>query len=125
MTPVTFRIARGPDSEGNDMRSGFVVDEVENTFVIDQRYPAEHGPYEPPIWAITHLPSGRRLWCVGYTQLSSADWAAEVAQNFYREAGARGLDLKSASIDAYYMWIHSMSLIERDLFWKTVTRSKL
>lgn len=126
MKPAAIKIARDPMCNDGppprDFYLGWFVDGTEETFAIDERYPAEPRFNEPAIFAITHIPTGRRLWCGAYFngQPPDAVQAINIAQGFYRECKVLGWDMKRTDANYYYEMYRALTPPEINHFWMRV-----
>lgn len=126
MRPVSIRIAPGPEPRESNIYQAFIVEETGDLFAIDERYPAEPAFREPALWAITHIPTGRRLRYGAYFgNPESKERAAELAQNFYKAAIARGWNVASSDPDEFANNYRGMSGGALQGFWREVIRSRL
>jgi hypothetical protein len=120
---VTIQIARNPEYEREYCQvtfNGWYVEGTNDAFAVDERYPAEPEFGEDAIFAITHLPSGRRLRHGALTRASTLEQAVRIAQGFYREAIAIGMDLSSSSFEAISAGYTALTPDEKTKFWVRV-----
>lgn len=91
-------VIRGAKTAGSfDLEfPGWVVPDTNEMLAVDLRVPADLEYMEPSDWRVTHLPTGYGVRYGPYTEASSRERAVEIAQAFYREMNALGVDLTSA-----------------------------
>lgn len=119
MRAVSLFIDHFPEYEGPRRAfDGWIVDGTNDTMAVDERYQAEPLHCELAIWAITHVPSGRRLRRGEHTKASTFYGAIAIAFNFYSEATALGIDLKKIDpMGPYYQ----LTGEQRLAFWRRVS----
>lgn len=111
-----------PTKEGTHQVPGWIVDDAEGLFAIDQRQEADIDaiPPLPAEWAITHLPSGFRVAAGNYTSAGTQLAAAGIAQRFYHEAKSRNWNLLTTDPKEVTEKHQAMTKDEKKAFWHAV-----
>lgn len=115
-------IIKFPTKNGGGEVPGWILDETEGLFAIDQRVEADllSAPPTPAVWAITHIPSGFRVSYGPYTEAGTQYDAFAIALRFYREAKARGWDMAATEPAKFTAKYKTMSKEEVKAFWLAV-----
>jgi hypothetical protein len=118
MKAAVFKIARSPGVESEI--PGWIVPDTDDLLAIDLRAPADLEYMSPSDWRITHLPTGYGVRASPYTDADTRERAVEVAQAFYRELKALGVDLAMNDIKAICAPVTALSNAGKRDFWNKV-----
>jgi hypothetical protein len=120
MKCVIIKIAVDPTKAGNVEYPGWIAADTEDTLAVDLRIPGCLEEMASNVWYVTHLPTGHRVCMPPYTDADSRERAIELAQGFYREMKALGVDLTSSDPKAIVAPVMAKGFDERIAFWTRV-----
>jgi hypothetical protein len=99
---------------------GWIVPDTGDMLGVDLREPADLVYMEPSDWRITHLPTGYGIRAGSYTDADTRERAVEIAQAFYREMNALGVDLTSPDPATVIGPVAALSNEGKRAFWERV-----
>lgn len=99
---------------------GWIVPDTDELLAVDLRVPADIEYLEPAQWYITHIPTGFRVNYGPYTDADTRERAVELAQAFYREMKALGVELSSPDASTITKPVTSLSSETKRDFWNKV-----
>jgi hypothetical protein len=126
MEPIVFETV---GEHGRKQRHGYLVPETDGLLAIDQRFPPSVHEDKGDIlvamdaqdWVITHLPSGFGIYQGDYTDAHTSARAAGIAQAFFRECAALGVDLRESDAGKIVAQVYSLIRGDRLCFWQRIS----
>lgn len=119
MRAISIKINKARRS-APDSFQGWVVPETDDLLAIDERTPVSADGLIAAEWVITHLPTGNSIVRAPYTNASTRERAAEIAQAFFRECKARGWPLTSRSSADIVAAHNTLPPDKKKVFWRSV-----
>jgi hypothetical protein len=102
-----------------------VAPDTGGLLAIDERYQGNSTEFddEPPVWAVTHIPTMRRMQRTGYTNAETEQEAFALASRFHAACKRVGLDLAERDWNTLMAPYHAMNEASREAFWAEIKGS--
>ena len=100
MTKARAVVFQVTTENGKEDVPGWIVPDTDDLLAVDIRYDADLTCLESADWAITHIPTGRRVNSGWMLEAGTRADAIRIAQRFYAAYKARGWDLRGDDPDA-------------------------
>ena len=104
---------------------GIVVPDTDGLLAIDERNQAYEGDMEdlPAVWAVTHIPTMRRMQRTGSTIAETEQEAFALAHRLYAACRRIGMDLSAQDWETVMAPYRAMDKAAEEKFWAEVKGS--
>ena len=101
---------------------GIVVPDTGGLLAIDERHQASSSEFddEPAVWAVTHIPTMRRMQRTGSTNAENEQEAFALASRLYAACKRIGMDLTVADFGTVMAPYQALNDAGREAFWAEI-----
>lgn len=105
---------------------GIVVPNTDGLLAIDERHQASSSEFddEPAVWAVTHVPTMRRMQRTGSTVAENEQEAFALAARLYAACRKVGMDLTSSDFETVMAPYKALDSAAQEAFWTDVKGSQ-
>jgi hypothetical protein len=102
-----------------------VVPNTDGLLAVDERYPGNSTEFDDdsPVWAVTHIPTMRRMQRTGYTNAETEGEAFALASRFYAVSKRIGLNLAERDLNTFLAPYSAMDEAAKEAFWAEIKGS--
>jgi len=127
MKAIIIKLATRNEDGGTQDVPGWLVPDTEDLFGIDMRIECdmEAIPPQPPVWVITHLPTGMAVRNGEYTRAGSNFHACGVAQRFYQQYKTHGWELNTKDPAVILEPFKKLTQAQKVYFWEKVATTPI
>ena len=96
-----------------------VAPDTDGLLAIDERHQASSSEFddEPAVWAVTHIPTMRRVQKTGYTDAETEHEAFALASRLYAALRRIGVDLTASDWETVTAAYRAMDEAAQEAFW--------
>lgn len=104
---------------------GIVVPGTDGLLAVDERYQASSSEFddEPAAWAVTHIPTMRRMQRTGSTNAENEQEAFALAARLYAACRRIGMDLSARDFETVMAPYRALDLAAQEAFWTEIKGS--
>jgi hypothetical protein len=98
---------------------GIIAPDTDGLLAVDERYQAGSNEMEdePALWAVTHIPTMRRLQRTGSTDAENEQEAFSLARRLYVACKRIGMDMESSDFEKVIAPYLALDNAAKDEFW--------
>lgn len=102
---------------------GIVVPDTDGLLAVDERHQASSSEFDDEhaaVWAVTHIPTMRRMQRTGCTDAENEQEAFALASRLYAACKRIGMDLTLANFETVMAPYHALNDAAREAFWAEI-----